>query len=371
MWGDVARRVPLLHRSLGLRAARSREVARAYIGTSGWVYAGWREHLYADTPVKKWLHVASRAFDALEINGSFYTQIKPETYQRWYDETPADFRFALKGHRFVTHYKRLRDCGDSIVRLRDQVHPLREKLAAVVWQLPSNVQGSLERLDDFSRSLQLWPTVRHALELRHRSWFTPEIAAAMRAANIAVCMGDAPDFPMWREVTSDVVYVRLHGHTRKYASSYSEQSLRTWADDTKRWLDEGRDVHVYFDNDAEGHAVRNALRFQELVVGTPQRNTPVDEYVPSARLDTARSKRGAAISVPSPWRRPRSVALNEAAGGSAASARRAVANSAPGVSGSAPASPSQRPTARPRSLGPSARRSTGRTESRGRRPSGR
>ncbi len=91
-------------------------MARAYIGTSGWVYAGWRTHLYADTPLKQWLHVASRAFDALEINGSFYTQIKPETYARWYTETPDHFRFALKGHRFVTHYKRLRD--EALPRIR-------------------------------------------------------------------------------------------------------------------------------------------------------------------------------------------------------------------------------------------------------------
>jgi len=308
-------------------------VARAYIGTSGWVYAGWRERLYADTPVKKWLQVASRAFDALEINGSFYTQIKPETYQRWYEETPEAFRFALKGHRFVTHYKRLRDCEDSIARLRDQVRPLREKLAAVVWQLPSNFQGSLDRIEDFARALRAWPGLRHAIELRHRSWFTDEIAAAMRAANIAVCMGDAPDFPMWREVTSDMVYVRLHGHTRKYASSYSEASLQTWAADARRWLAEGRDVHVYFDNDAEGHAVRNALRFQEILVGTPPRITPADEYALPARLAVARSRPGASVSVPaSPWRRP---------------------------------------TARPRSHAPSARRSTGRTGSRGRPPGAR
>jgi uncharacterized protein YecE (DUF72 family) len=298
-------------------------VAQAFIGTSGWVYAGWRQHLYADTPAKKWLQVASRAFDALEINGSFYTQIKPETYARWYSETPADFRFALKGHRFVTHYKRLEDCEDSIIRLRDQVRPLREKLAAVVWQLPSNFTANLERLEDFMRALRAWPTVRHALELRHRSWFTKECARALRAANVAVCMGDAPDFPMWREVTTDLVYVRLHGHTRKYASRYSEQSLRMWAGDAKRWLAEGRDVHVYFDNDAEGHAVRNALRFQELVVGSAPREVP------------------------------------------------AAARSTPVASGSAPASPWRRPTARPRSPSPSGRRSTTRTESRGRPPSSR
>lgn len=309
-------------------------MARAYIGTSGWVYAGWRQHLYADTPLKRWLEVASRAFDALEINGSFYTQIKPETYQRWYDETPDAFRFALKGHRFVTHYKRLRDCADSVARLRDQVQPLREKLAAVVWQLPAHLQGSLERLHEFSQALRLWPEVRHAIEMRHRSWFTPEIAAAMRAANIAVCMGDAPDFPMWREITADMVYVRLHGHTRKYASSYSEQSLRTWADDAKRWIAEGRDVHVYFDNDAEGHAVRNALRLQELVSGTPRRILPIALTPPVDELELP--------------------------------ARRALARSTPGASGSAPASPWRRPIAQPRSPAPSVRRSIVRTESRAR-----
>jgi uncharacterized protein YecE (DUF72 family) len=101
--------------------------------------------------------------------------------------------------------------------------------------------------------------VRHALELRHRSWFTDEVAARLAAAGVANAMSDAPDFPMWRAVTTDLVYVRLHGHTRKYASSYAAASLRRWADDASRWNDEGRDVYVYLDNDAEGAAVTNAL----------------------------------------------------------------------------------------------------------------
>jgi uncharacterized protein YecE (DUF72 family) len=285
--------------------------------------------------VKRWLHVASRAFDVLEINGSFYTQIKPETYRRWYEETPDAFRFALKGHRFVTHYKRLRDCRDSIIRLRDQVQPLREKLAAVVWQLPSNFSCDLSRLADFLRSLEAWPAVRHALELRHRSWFTPAVARALSDGGVAVCLSDAPDFPMWREVTTDLVYVRLHGHTRKYASSYSERSLAAWAADAKQWLAQGRDVHVYFDNDAEGHAVRNALRFQELVVGTPRRELP----------------------------RPRD--------GSSRRAHQVAARSGPAASGSSRASPWRPPSGRPGARAPSGHRSTARTGSRGRRPSAR
>jgi uncharacterized protein YecE (DUF72 family) len=255
-----------------------RTVARAYIGTSGWVYKGWREHLYANAPVRRWLEIASHTFDALEINGSFYTQIKPETYARWRTETPDGFKFAVKGHRFVTHYKRLRDCADSVARLRDQASALGEKLAAVVWQLPSTFQRDDARLDDFLRALRGW-RVPHALELRHRSWFVPEVAERMRDENVAVCMGDAPDFPMWREVTSNLVYVRLHGHTRKYHSSYSPQSLKAWAADIERWLAEGRDVQVYFDNDAEGHAVRNAVALRALLDGKPVPRTkqgPID-----------------------------------------------------------------------------------------------
>lgn len=219
--------------------------------------------------MKRWLAVASRTFAALEINGSFYVQIQPATYARWRAETPPGFRFALKGHRFVTHYKRLRDCVDPIGRLRDQAGHLGDKLAAVIWQLPGTFALDLGRLDEFLAALRSWP-VRHALEPRHRSWFVPAVADRLREANVAVCMSDAPDFPMWREVTADFVYVRLHGHTRKYASSYSKRSLERWAAAASGWLAEGRDVHIYLDNDAEGHAVHNAIDLARAV--TPNRD---------------------------------------------------------------------------------------------------
>jgi uncharacterized protein YecE (DUF72 family) len=264
-------------------------VARAYIGTSGWVYPGWRAHLYSDAPQRRWLEVASRTFDALEINGSFYTQIKPATYTRWRAETPENFRFALKGHRFVTHYKRLRDCGESVVRLRDQAAGLGDKLAAVVWQLPASFGIDLARLEDFIDALTRWPGVTHSLELRHRSWFVPEVARRLTDAGIAVCLSDAPDFPLWREVTSNLVYVRLHGHTRKYASSYSTPSLRRWADEIERCIGDGRDVHVYFDNDAEGHAVRNALTLRAILDGAQLPVPPPVSHYTWKRPRTARS----------------------------------------------------------------------------------
>jgi uncharacterized protein YecE (DUF72 family) len=268
-------------------------MGRVVVGTSGWVYAGWRQHLYGDAPVRRWLEIASRTFDALEINGSFYTQISPATYARWRDETPDEFVFALKGHRFVTHYKRLRDCEDSIVRLRDQARHLGPKLGAVVWQLPGNFAIDVPRLESFVRALATWSDVRHAIELRHRSWFVPEVADLLSDGGVAVCQSDAPDFKLWAAVTTDLVYVRLHGHTRKYASCYSRASLARWADAAQRWAAEGRDVHVYFDNDAEGHAVRNALDLKLLVAGR----------APPARPRVARSARPASgSSRASPWR---------------------------------------------------------------------
>jgi uncharacterized protein YecE (DUF72 family) len=281
-------------------------MSRAWIGTSGWVYPGWRQHLYRDAPVKRWLEIASRTFDALEINGSFYTQIKPETYARWRRETPDGFRFTLKGHRFVTHYKRLRDAAPSIALLRDQAAGLGDKLVAVVWQLPASFSIDLPRLEGFLRALEAWPAARHAIELRHRSWFVPAVADRMREARVAVCMGDAPDFPLWREVTTDLVYVRLHGHTRKYCSQYSVPSLRRWAADTRRWLDEGRCVHVYFDNDGEGHAVHDALMLRALLDGSP----------PPARPRARRSARPASgSSRGAPW--PRRTGSSPAPGSSA------------------------------------------------------
>jgi uncharacterized protein YecE (DUF72 family) len=288
-------------------------MARAYVGTSGWVYKGWRAHLYADTPVKRWLEVASRTFDALEINGSFYTQISPATYERWYAETPPGFRFALKGHRFVTHYKRLRDCDSSIVLLRDQAQPLREKLGAIVWQLPAHIEADVPRLEAFCAALKrLWPA-RHAIEMRHRSWFTADVARVLAASGVASCLSDAPDFPMWREVTTDFVYIRLHGHTRKYASSYSERSLEAWADDTRRWVAEGRDVHVYFDNDAEGHAVRNALRLSELLDGSERR---IHRLASSSRSASSESAHA------SPWRRPTAPSRSRASSEHRSTARK-------------------------------------------------
>jgi uncharacterized protein YecE (DUF72 family) len=229
-----------------------------YIGTSGWSYSSWAPLLYEGVPRARWLAHAARIFTGLEVNGTFYRQQAAETFRRWREETPEGFRFGVKAHRYITHYKRLRDVRASIDLLRRPASELRDKLAVVVWQLPADFACDRDRLRSFLDELERWPETRHTLEMRHRSWFTDRIAGDLAGAGVAVCISDAPDFPMWLEVTTDLVYVRLHGHTRKYASSYSRANLERWAVRALAWRREGRDVHVYFDNDAEGAAIANA-----------------------------------------------------------------------------------------------------------------
>ena len=238
---------------------------RAFIGTSGWNYASWREDFYGGRPPGQWLSFCAERFNAVEINATHYRLQSLATFRRWRDATPPEFRFALKAHRYLTHNRKLRDPLAPIRLERDRAAGLGDKLAAVLWQLPHNFHRNLERLEGFARALRVWRKARHAIEFRHPSWFDAEVAACLRAHRIAVCQSDAADWPLWDAVTTDLVYVRLHGHEQTYASSYSESALRAWARKARRWTREGRDVHVYFDNDAYGAAPRNAMRLAALV----------------------------------------------------------------------------------------------------------
>ena len=231
----------------------------AHIGTSGWNYKSWRESFYGDTPQKEWLRFCAERFTGIEVNGTFYKLAEKSTFKKWRDTTPEDFEFAIKGHRYVTHNKKLIDVEEPVIRCRDAASPLGNRLAAVVWQLPASSKKNIERLSKFMKILRCWKSARHAIEFRHKSWFDNEVAECLSDHAVAVCMSDAPDWSMWDRVTTDIVYIRLHGHTRKYASSYSKSALKKWATCIQTWLKENRDVHVYFDNDAEGAAPRNAL----------------------------------------------------------------------------------------------------------------
>lgn len=239
--------------------------ARVFIGTSGWSYAGWKDSFYSGVPRKDWLRHCARRFTAVEINATFYGLQKKATFRRWSEETPDDFIFCMKANRFLTHNKKLNEPGGPILRERERALGLGKKLAAVVWQLPRNLRKNIDRLQETANQLKNWPEARHVFEFRHPSWFDDEVADCMRRHRLAVCLSDAARWPLWDEVTTDLAYVRLHGHTRTYASAYTDDELAYWAGRIRNWLVEGCEVHVYFDNDAEGAAPNDALRLIALV----------------------------------------------------------------------------------------------------------
>lgn len=279
-----------------------------YVGPSGWSYRSWRALLPRDVPERARLTQIARMFNAVEVNGSHYVQIAPETYRAWNAATPPTFRFTVKGHRFVTHFRRLAGCADAVGRLRRQTAGLGDKLAAVLWQLPARFQRDDARLDEFLGVLGSWRGVRQAIELRHPSWFTDDVRARLAAAGVASCLSDAPDFPMWEAVTTDLVYVRLHGHTRKYASSYTTASLRRWAERARAWAREGRDVHIYLDNDAEGAALRNGVALMRelgLVPPGAEAEDGLSERSPPRATRSGPRRRSPATRRPPPPRRRR------------------------------------------------------------------
>jgi len=238
---------------------------KAYIGTSGWNYKSWRDGFYDNTPQKQWLRFCAERFTSIEVNGTFYRLQPKSTFKKWRDETPDEFPFTIKGHRYITHDKKLIDVEEPVIRCRDAASPLGNRLAAVVWQFPAFLKKNVERLEKFLQILHHWKLTRHAIEFRHETWFDEEVAECLMKHAVAVCMSDAPDWPMWDRITTDMVYIRLHGHTRKYASNYSKRSLKKWATRAECWLQDDRDVHVYFDNDAEGAAPNNALALLDIV----------------------------------------------------------------------------------------------------------
>jgi uncharacterized protein YecE (DUF72 family) len=236
-----------------------------YIGTSGWNYPHWRDDFYDGVSQRNWLQHNATFFNSVEINASFYRLQKPETLKKWLKQTPAQFRFALKANRYLTHNRKLREPRASIRIERDNARPLGSKLAVVLWQLPGTFHCHLERLQEFAAALRLWKTVPHAMEFRHSSWFNDEVLDILAQHGIAVVQSDAADWPLWNAVSGELVYIRLHGHSRTYASAYSNHSLRQWAGRIRRWARQGRQVHVYFDNDAEGAAPRDALKLRQLL----------------------------------------------------------------------------------------------------------
>ncbi|HEX3588474.1 MAG TPA: DUF72 domain-containing protein [Pseudonocardiaceae bacterium] len=271
----------------------SRSDGRIRVGTSGWLYPEWRGTYYPRGLVHRLEleYVASR-MPTVELNGSFYSLRKPASYRAWRDRTPESFVLAVKGHRFVTHLRQLRDPQVSVANfLGSGVLELGPKLGPVLWQFPDQVRFDPSRLADFLAALPkdtvaaaklvadhatMLPAegvaavgearpLRHAVEPRHPSFGSSESLDLLRAHDVALVTADtAGTWPRFEQSTADFAYVRLHGGTELYASSYSEAELVDWAAKIRRWSRSG-DVYVYFDNTANAAAPHNAERLADLL----------------------------------------------------------------------------------------------------------
>ncbi|MCU1596733.1 MAG: yecE [Glaciihabitans sp.] len=274
-------------------------MATARVGISGWRYPPWRGEWYPKgLPQRRELEYSSSRLNTIELNGSFYSLQRPQNYLAWYDETPHDFVFSVKGGRFITHLKRLNEVDVALSNFfASGVLALREKLGPILWQLPERHAFDVEQLERFFASLprtssealalamrhdgrldgrdwlvqQPERPLRHALEARHPEFIGDTVAALLRDNDIAFVVADtAGRWPQNRAVTSDFVYVRLHGAEELYASGYTDQALDAWAADTRGWLDSGRDVYIYFDNDMKVRAPFDALSLAaRLGIGQP------------------------------------------------------------------------------------------------------
>lgn len=274
------------------------------VGISGWLYPPWRGPFYPKgLPVAQELAYAARQFNSIELNGSFYRLQRPEHFQRWRDSTPEDFLFAVKGSRYITHMLKLRDVEAALANfLASGVLALGRKLGPLLWQFPPQLGFDPER---FAAFLELLPgdtvqaralarrhdrrvanraylrvdfaqPLRHAVEIRHRSFCTPQFVELLRRYNIALVCADTVEWPLVMDLTADFVYCRLHGSQELYMSGYDDGALDCWARRVRTWVrggeprdarrigartrprPRGRDVFVFFDNTGKVSAPANA-----------------------------------------------------------------------------------------------------------------
>jgi len=238
--------------------------AQVRIGCSGWSYPHWRTRFYPEKlPSREHFAFYAQHFDTVELNNSFYRQPPPERFVAWREQAPADFLFAIKGSRYVTHVKRLAVEQPSIDLIVDSARGLGDKLGPILFQLRANFHVDLERLRRFLAMLP--DDLRFALEFRHDSWLVPTVFDLLRSGRIALCIPDHPKLPKSLEITSDFTYVRMH--LPPQGIGYGKRALQPWAARVASWSREGHDVFVYFNNDMEGHAIKDAQTLISLVSG--------------------------------------------------------------------------------------------------------
>jgi uncharacterized protein YecE (DUF72 family) len=275
-----------------------RVAADVRIGTSGWLYPPWRGVFYPPKlPHRRELEYLSSRLNSVEINGTFYSLQRPSSFQTWHAHTPDNFSFAVKGARFITHMKKLADAETPLANFfASGVLALGDKLGPVLWQLPPNFGFNPDRLATFFAQLPrstgeaAWLArkhderlekrafttattdrrLRHALEVRHKSFETAQFRDLLREHAVSLVVADtAGRWPLMRDVTADLVYVRLHGDIELYTSGYTDEALDSWAAEIRQWTAAGLDVQVHFDNDAKVHAPFNAICLAEKLAALP------------------------------------------------------------------------------------------------------
>jgi len=234
-----------------------------WIGTSGWHYKDWLGRFYPPkTPAERFLEIYSHTFGTVELNGVFYRLPKPEMVKGWYERSPKGFLFAYKASRYLTHMKKLADPESALRLMFQRADLLREKLGPILYQLPPFFPQNLQRLKTFFKALPRG--YAHVMEFRHPTWFTPAVYELLEKARVSLCLYDMQGEPSPQVLTGPLAYVRFHGTQGKYAGSYPAVALRTWARKIDAWR-RSRTAYAYFNNDAKGHAIQNALSLKEMV----------------------------------------------------------------------------------------------------------
>ena len=236
-----------------------------FIGTSGWHYDDWRHRFYPEKlPKAKWLEFYARHFPTVELNNTFYRLPSENAFTNWYDSSPPDFTFAVKMSRFVTHIKRLKDSEEAVENFIERARILGEKLGPLLYQLPPSMHRNDETLASFLSSLPR--EFKHVIEFRHQSWLVEEVFAILRQHSAGLCVFDMPDFTCPLLSTADFAYIRFHGSDSLYSSCYSDEELADWAKgiaDLAKNLDS---IYIYFNNDVQGFALRNAETIKRFLV---------------------------------------------------------------------------------------------------------
>ena len=236
-----------------------------HVGCSGWQYDDWRGNFYPKgLGVSGWLEHYAREFDTVEVNATFYRLPQRESVAGWVRSTPPSFIFAIKGSKFITHNKKLKDFSEHVGNLYGRIEPLMNspQMGPVLWQLPEGFTCNIERL---AAALDALPPGSHAFEFRHESWFVDEVYQLLRDHDVGLVIGDHPDRAyQTREITTDFTYVRFHYSHERRSGNYSDAEIDAWA----RWmrdLPRNTQVFAYFNNDWNAYAIGNARALKRML----------------------------------------------------------------------------------------------------------